>query len=268
MLNGKMKKWRDSKKLEFSTSLCIKNKGIFMIVLAFDTSNKPLTVAVVRDGQALAHAESTENRTHSISLLPDIQQVLTQAGLSLAEVDAIAVAQGPGSYTGVRLAVTTAKVLADTAQKKLIGVSSLKLLAANGDPGKLVVPLMDARNDNAFAAAYQFDGLLTEVIADQHIAMSQLLEQLTSYDESKLEFVNATPKLTELIKAKFPQAKILSTEESLPDAVKLAQLAATTQPVADIDSFVPTYLRLTQAEHDWYQKGHQEDGNISYVEEV
>lgn len=240
-----------------------------MKILAFDTSNKSLSVAVVDDGKAVAHIESTENKTHSITLLPDIERSLDEAHISVDDIDRIAVADGPGSYTGVRIAVTVAKTLAFTLGKPLIGVSSLQLLAANGDAGKLCVPLMDARNDNAYAGIYSNEqGKITNIVEDQHITMTKLLELLQKYDEDKLEFINATPRLTDLIREKYSHAQIMLEEDSLPDAVKLAKLAESMEPIKDIDSFVPTYLRLTQAEYDWYEKGHKDDGNISYVEEV
>ncbi|WP_125565631.1 tRNA (adenosine(37)-N6)-threonylcarbamoyltransferase complex dimerization subunit type 1 TsaB [Companilactobacillus insicii] len=240
-----------------------------MKILAFDTSNKPLSVAVVEDDKVLAHIESTEKKTHSVTLLPDIQSSLADANLSIDDIDRIAVADGPGSYTGVRIAVTVAKTLAFTLNKPLVGISSLQLLAANGGDGKLCVPLMDARNDNAYSGVYlNKQGEVVNIVEDQHITMTKLLALLQKYDEDKLEFINATQRLTDLIREKYPDAEIMSEEDSLPDATKLAKLAEAAEPVKDIDSFVPTYLRLTQAEHDWYEKGHKDDGNISYVEEV
>ncbi|KRN99210.1 tRNA (adenosine(37)-N6)-threonylcarbamoyltransferase complex dimerization subunit type 1 TsaB [Companilactobacillus kimchiensis] len=240
-----------------------------MKILAFDTSNKPLSVAVVVDGKVLAHTESTEKKTHSISILPDIKEALKKSDLTIADIDLIAVAKGPGSYTGVRIAVTVAKTLADTLSKNLVGVSSLQLLAADGDQEHILIPLMDARNDNAFAGVYKAVGnKLENVIEDQHTSMEKLFELLKNYDENSLEFINATPRLQELIQNQFPNAKVITTENSLPDAAKLAKLAETIKPVEDVDDFIPTYLRLTQAEHDWYAKGHKDDGNVSYVEEV
>ncbi|MFD1472496.1 tRNA (adenosine(37)-N6)-threonylcarbamoyltransferase complex dimerization subunit type 1 TsaB [Companilactobacillus mishanensis] len=240
-----------------------------MKILAFDTSNKPLTVAVVEDGKVLAHMESTEIKTHSVSILPDIQESLKTANLSVNDIDLIAVADGPGSYTGVRIAVTVAKTLAFTLNKPLVGVSSLRVLAANGTDGKLAVPVIDARNDNAFAGAYILkSNEVVNVIADQHISMDKLFELLANYDENNIQFVNVSEHLAELIQNKMPNAEIILTKDSLPNAAKLANLAKDEQPVKDIDAFVPTYLRLTQAEHDWMEKGHKEDGNISYVEEI
>ena len=240
-----------------------------MKILAFDTSNKPLTVAVVVDGKVLAHVESTEKKTHSISILPDIKDCLKKSNLTVDDIDLIAVAKGPGSYTGVRIAVTVAKVLADTLSKKLVGISSLELLAANGDKAHILVPLMDARNDNAFAGVYQNSrDTYVNIIEDHHTSMEKLFASLQQFDEDQLEFINATPRLQELIQNQFPNAKIITSENSLPDASKLALLAENAEPVSDIDDFIPTYLRLTQAEHDWYAKGHKDDGNVSYVEEV
>ncbi|PMD68338.1 tRNA (adenosine(37)-N6)-threonylcarbamoyltransferase complex dimerization subunit type 1 TsaB [Companilactobacillus nuruki] len=240
-----------------------------MKILAFDTSNKPLSVAVVVDGEVLAHVESTEKKTHSISILPDIKNTLEESNLTINDIDLIAVSKGPGSYTGVRIAVTVAKTLTDTLSKKLVGVSSLELLAANGDKAHILVPLMDARNDNAFAGVYQNSrDNFVSIMQDHHTSMEKLFDALKQYDESQLEFINATPRLQELIQNQFPNAKIITSENSLPDAAKLAKLAETKKPVENIDDFVPTYLRLTQAEHDWYAKGHKDNGNVSYVEEV
>ncbi|WP_300558135.1 tRNA (adenosine(37)-N6)-threonylcarbamoyltransferase complex dimerization subunit type 1 TsaB [Companilactobacillus sp.] len=240
-----------------------------MKILAFDTSNKPLTVAVVEDGKILARADSTEEKTHSVSLLPDIKDSLQKAGLSIDDIDRIAVAQGPGSYTGVRIAVTVAKTLAFTLDKPLVGISSLRLLAANGDNGKLVVPVEDARNDNAFAGAYlKKSGEVVDVIKDQHIKMEDLFKLLANYQADQIQFVNVSEHLADLISENLPKATITLTKDSLPDAAKLAALAENEEPVKDINAFVPTYLRLTQAEHDWIKKGHKEDGNISYVEEI
>lgn len=240
-----------------------------MKILAFDTSNKPLTVAVVEDGECLARVDSSELKTHSVSLLPDIQESLETAGLSVNDIDRIAVADGPGSYTGVRIAVTVAKTLAFTLDKPLVGISSLRLLAADGTDDKLVVALEDARNDNAFAGAYiKKSGEVVNVIEDQHISMSRLFEKLSNYPAEQVQFVNASEHLAELISEAMPKASVVLTKDSLPDAVKLAQIAENAEPVKDINAFVPTYLRLTQAEHDWIEKGHKEDGNISYVEEI
>src|SRR5690606_20357531 len=90
-----------------------------------------LSVAVVRDGELLVEEISAMAVNHSLRAMPAIEELLAKAGLEPANIDAIAVSEGPGSYTGVRIGVTIAKTLAWTLGKPLVGVSSLKVLATN-----------------------------------------------------------------------------------------------------------------------------------------
>ncbi|TNP18904.1 tRNA (adenosine(37)-N6)-threonylcarbamoyltransferase complex dimerization subunit type 1 TsaB, partial [Bacillus sp. CD3-5] len=102
-----------------------------MIWLGIETANAPLSVAVVKDGKVLAEVVQNIKVTHSAGAMPAIETILANVGVKPNELEAIAVSEGPGSYTGVRIGVTLAKTLAWTLQKPLVGVSSLKILAAN-----------------------------------------------------------------------------------------------------------------------------------------
>lgn len=115
-----------------------------MKILAFDSSNEPLSVAVVDQEKILTEQTLNIKRNHSIQLMPAIEEALRQAQITLADIDRIAVASGPGSYTGLRIAATVAKSLAWAQDIELVGVSSLKVLAANSYPEKdgLIVPLL------------------------------------------------------------------------------------------------------------------------------
>ena len=123
-----------------------------MKILAFDSSNEPLSVAVVDQEKILTEQTLNIKRNHSIQLMPAIEEALRQAQLTLADIDRIAVAAGPGSYTGLRIAATVAKSLAWAQDIELVGISSLKVLAANSYPEKdgLIVPLFDARRQNIY----------------------------------------------------------------------------------------------------------------------
>ena len=151
-----------------------------MKILALDTSNRPLSVAILDDGQLLAMTTTNIRKNHSIQLQPIIETLVKQVGLKMHDFKRIVVADGPGSYTGLRIATTTAKTLAYTLNIDLVAVSSLRTLAANvGDEDRLIVPLFDARRENVFAGIYQqtADGLVA-VLEDQHLAIKELAAKL------------------------------------------------------------------------------------------
>ena len=118
--------------------------------------------------------------TIRLRAMPAIEELFEKAGIAPADIDAIAVSEGPGSYTGVRIGVTIAKTLAWTLGKPLVGVSSLKALAANAlFFNGLICPIVDARRGNVYAGAYRIrSGKLTEVIEDGHYSLEELIHIL------------------------------------------------------------------------------------------
>ena len=126
-----------------------------MTILALDTSNKTLSVAVeLTDGTIIE--QTIENTLqHSVLLVPTIEAVFKEAGITAKDLTKIVVAEGPGSYTGLRIGVTVAKTLAKSLGIPLVGVSSLDVflpdLASKVKVGEVVVPFFDARRGNIFA---------------------------------------------------------------------------------------------------------------------
>ena len=112
-----------------------------MKLLAMDTSNQTLAVAVLEDDRVLAQFQLNRKMNHSLTLMPAIETVMQTSGLKPADLDRIVVAVGPGSYTGIRIAVTTAKTLAETLKIELTTVSSLAVIAANAQTNKWIVPI-------------------------------------------------------------------------------------------------------------------------------
>ncbi|WP_203624300.1 MULTISPECIES: tRNA (adenosine(37)-N6)-threonylcarbamoyltransferase complex dimerization subunit type 1 TsaB [unclassified Lacticaseibacillus] len=240
-----------------------------MKILAMDTSNQAMSVAVMADGQLLATSTINHKKTHSEQLLPTIDRLVTVSGLTPAELDRVVVADGPGSYTGVRIAVTTAKTLADTLSLELVGVSSLAALAAGAvGTTNLIVPIMDARRQNVFAGVYQWlDGELINVVEDRHLALTQLLEELKLLRQPSTFVGSDVAKFTEPIKATLgASAHFVDALANLPQAGRLALLGARRTPV-DVTTFVPRYLRLTEAETNWL-KTHDDKGHAPYVQKV
>ncbi len=175
-----------------------------MKILAIDTSNHPMSVALVEDEQLLATTTLNMVRNHSIYLMPAISKLFELVQWQPTDIDRVVVAQGPGSYTGVRIAVTTAKVLADTEKIDLVGVSSLAVLARNVVPtsSAIIVPFFDARRGNVFAGAYQWEnGKLVNKIEDQHLGIDVLLEQLAKLGQQ----VVLAGQMTDKIQVKYDQ---------------------------------------------------------------
>jgi tRNA threonylcarbamoyladenosine biosynthesis protein TsaB len=152
-----------------------------MKVLAVDTSSLVGTVALCSDGVLLAEWSTQVRASHGETLLPHVARVLEAAGVPLAEVDLIAVGLGPGSFTGVRIGLATAKGLALAARMPIVGVTSLAVLARGVIlPGTLVIAAVDAYKDEVYAAAYRADhaGELVQLTAPFHAAPEQAAARL------------------------------------------------------------------------------------------
>src|SRR5690606_11334434 len=149
-----------------------------MIYLGIDTSNSPLALALIEDGKVLIEETSNLKINHSLTAMPAIEEMMAKAKVAPAQLTHIAVAEGPGSYTGVRIGLTIAKTLAWSLKIPLLMVSSLKVLAANGQFfDGIICPLMDARRGTAFMGAYAGDSL-DSLIPDQHSDVRAFLNQL------------------------------------------------------------------------------------------
>ena len=151
-----------------------------MKILALETSAKAVSAAVSEDGKILASGYQDTGLTHSRTLMPIVEHILKNTGLSLSDMDAIAVAAGPGSFTGIRIGVAAAKGLAFAAEKPAVGVSTLAAMARNvAFCDGLVVCAMDARRQQVYNALFEAkDGRLTRLTPDRAISLEALAEEL------------------------------------------------------------------------------------------
>lgn len=225
-----------------------------MIWLGIDTSNIPLSVAIIKDGQVLTEENTSTPINHSLRAMPAIEEVFKKAELSPSDIDAIAVSEGPGSYTGVRIGVTIAKTLAWTLSKPLVGVSSLKVIAMNGLFFKgLICPIVDARRKNVYAGVYQSEnGELVNVIEDGHFSLAELVERLQNF-ELPILFIGKDVQLHEeaLMEQLQNQAVIAPFQYNLPRASSLIYAAQQVSEKEDVHHFVPEYRRIAEAEANW-----------------
>ena len=153
-----------------------------MKILALDSSGLVASVAVLDEETLLAEYTICYKKTHSQTLLPMLDEVVKNIELDLHTIDAVAVAAGPGSFTGLRIGSATAKGLGLALDKPLVAVETLAALAYNlYDTGGLICPIMDARRQQVYTGIYRFAGHRLETVAGQEaIGIDELLKKLES----------------------------------------------------------------------------------------
>ena len=227
-----------------------------MKVLAFDTSSKALSLAILEDKQVLAETTINIKKNHSITLMPAIDFLMANLDWTPKDLDRIVVAEGPGSYTGLRIAVATAKTLAHTLNIELVGMSSLLALVPYQQEG-LFVPLMDARRNNVYAGFYEN---AKPVMPAAHLSFERVIELIKG--ASQVTFVGEVGPFVEQIQEHLPRTNY---KETLPNAANLA-LLAWDKEADSLHDFVPNYLKRVEAEENWL-KNHTESGE-SYIKRL
>ncbi len=225
-----------------------------MIWLGIDTANTPLSIAIVENGKIITEENTSTPINHSLRAMSAIEDAFKRSKLEPSEIDQIVVAEGPGSYTGVRIGVTIAKTLAWTLKKPLIGVSSLQSLATNGlFFDGLICPIIDARRKHVYAGVYQSkNGELNQKVEDKHISFEALIHELSAFTEPIL-FIGQDVELyqEELEEALGAQAVIAPFQFNLPKASSLINAAKQMNKTESVHHFVPEYRRIAEAEANW-----------------
>ena len=222
-----------------------------MLILAFESSARPASVALLRDGALLSQYSQCSQLTHSRTLLPMAEDMLKNTELSLDDVDLFAVAHGPGSFTGVRIGVSTVKGLAWAADKPCVGVSTLEAMAWHGAAvGGLICPVMDARRSQVYNALFEIrDGKPVRLTEDRPIALDALAEELRRFDRPAFLVGDGA----ELTAAFLTEAGIpfrLAPENLRWQSAWGVAMAARDKSPGGADALLPVYLRLSQAERE------------------
>ena len=155
-----------------------------MRILAFETSAKAASVALLNDGVLLAEYYQNSGQTHSRTVMKMAEDLLCNCDLTVAQVDAVAVAAGPGSFTGVRIGVAAAKGFAWGRQLPCCGVSTLEAMAwSSGLADGVVVPAMDARRSQVYTAIFRMEqGVPQRLMEDSAISMEELCKKLQAVE--------------------------------------------------------------------------------------
>ncbi|MCK1994889.1 tRNA (adenosine(37)-N6)-threonylcarbamoyltransferase complex dimerization subunit type 1 TsaB [Peribacillus muralis] len=227
-----------------------------MKVLAIDTSNFTLGVALVDGSQVIGEYTTNLKKNHSVRVMPAIETLLKACDTAPKELTKIVVAQGPGSYTGVRIGVTIAKTLAWTLQIPLSGVSSLEVLAANGRHfNGLVSPLFDARRGQVYTGLYEMENnLLKTVLEDCNILSSEWSIRLKEYNRPILFVGQDVTIHRDAITEALGDLAVFAPIQSFNSRPSELAFIGLNKAEEDIHQFVPNYIRMAEAEAKWLEQ--------------
>ena len=237
-----------------------------MRILAMDSSGLVASVAVVETGpiEEVTVAEYTVNykKTHSQTLLPMLDDVAKMIELDLDSIDAIAVAAGPGSFTGLRIGSATAKGLGLVLKKPLIHVPTLHGLAYNlCGTDKIVCPIMDARRGQVYTGIYEFEGNDLVILQDQMaVSIEELGEKLRAYGREVIFLGDGVPVFCEVLAERIMADGRISfapAHMNRQRAAAVGALAIRYYRAGKIETAAehqPDYLRMSQAERERKEK--------------
>lgn len=224
-----------------------------MRILALETSAKACSAAVTEDGRLIASAFQCTGLTHSRTLMPMIEDMLKNAELKLSDCDAVAVANGPGSFTGIRIGVAAAKGLAFGAGKPVAGVSTLEAMArcVAGMDG-VIVCAMDARRQQVYNAVFEAkDGMLSRLSPDRAVSLEDLRKELENCEKRKIivgdgALLCYNNFLEYHIPCVLAPAHLL--QQSAVGVALVAEEQAASGQLLSAQDLLPVYLRPSQAE--------------------
>lgn len=230
-----------------------------MLILAFETSAKAASVALLEDGKLLGESYQNTGLTHSQTIMVMAEDLLKQCGKTVADVTAVAVANGPGSFTGIRIGVAAAKGFAWGAELPCVGASTLASMAVGlGIWQGYVCPVMDARRSQVYNALYHVNcGKYTRIREDRAISLQELGEDVKNLSEpiflvgdgSVLCYNTLSEKVPGLILP--PEARMHQRAAGVALEAERLLRSGGTFPAG---ALVPNYLRLSQAERERNEK--------------
>jgi tRNA threonylcarbamoyladenosine biosynthesis protein TsaB len=231
-----------------------------MKLLALDSSGMVASVAVLTDGILTGEYTINYKKTHSQTLLPMVDTLVSMLEMDLVTIDAIAIAAGPGSFTGLRIGSATAKGLALALNKPIISVPTVDALAYNlfGAEG-VVCPMMDARRSQVYTGLYHFEGekLVTE-LAQTPMAVTELAEKLNERGSLVTLLGDGVPvsieKLKPLLTVPYRIAPANVNRQRAASVGALGELYYRAGKVETAAEHKPEYLRLSQAEREYQEK--------------
>ena len=229
-----------------------------MKILALDSSANTATVCVVEDDKLLAEEIINYKKTHSQTLMPMIDAALKACGTDISEIDLFVAANGPGSFTGLRIGVSAVKGMAHALSKPVLGISTLEGMAYNLFMCEdIICPIMDARRAQVYNAVYTWEnGVFTELAAPRALAIEECVKDVKKYGKRVIFLGDGVPVHKEYIISELGDTACFASPScNAQRASSLASLALqrATQAKSGAE-LLPFYLRKPQAERELEEK--------------
>lgn len=231
-----------------------------MKILAVDTSSAVASAALVEDDKLICEVVLNNRLTHSQTIMPIIDDVFKKSELKPSDIDVFAAASGPGSFTGLRIGVTTVKGLAHAVKKPVVGVNTLEALAYNLPfCPYIIAPIMDARREQVYNAFYRMEnGDAVEITPPRAIALSECLAELKEMGEQVVFLGDGVPVFKEKIKEILGSAALFAPHTANAQRASAVAEAAKRKNTVEYSELVPMYLRRSQAEREFDERGKKE----------
>ncbi len=224
-----------------------------MTVLGIDTSAIVCSAALVSDKKILSERTISNGLTHSETLLPLIKELLDEQNLSIKDIDCFAISTGPGSFTGLRIGISTVKGLAISLNKPCFSASTLEALALNASEfeGKIICPVMDARRGEFYNALFSVQGgKLIRLCSDRAVPGTEIYKEI--FDKDYVVLGDGAEKFAEQNpEAEKHLAPIEIRRQSGASVAKLALQEENKKQFVFCDSLSPKYIRIPQAEREY-----------------
>ncbi|MGO1469714.1 MAG: tRNA (adenosine(37)-N6)-threonylcarbamoyltransferase complex dimerization subunit type 1 TsaB [Tissierella sp.] len=230
-----------------------------MITLGLDTSTKVASIAVIDEERIIGEYSLSKDMSHSEKLMPMIKEVLDNIDIKIEDIDLYTVAVGPGSFTGLRIGITTVKSFSHLFNKPIIGVSTLESLAYNlSGSHATIMPILDARRDRIYTALYKFDGpQIIEIEGSQILEIKDLKEKLKSFDNIAVNGAGSIAYKEEIKSQLEDKVYFGSRGQNITRAASIAELGLKKYKEGKRDdpfTLIPEYIRATKAERDLKEK--------------
>lgn len=223
-----------------------------MKVLGIETADKICAVALMEDNHLIKEELIEDANTHSVKLMPLVDKLLKETNVKMEDIDLFACDIGPGSFTGIRIGVSTVKAFLDVTNQKAIGVTSLEILANNIQTEEMVCSLIDAKNQNVYCGFFQKENGIYQQIGDLTFEKIEDAIEIAKSKNKKIIFIgNGSIAYQDMIKSEMKNEAeiILEEEKNKLNARNIAKIAYyKKQEAVDSNHLIPRYLRKSNAE--------------------